>query len=155
MAVSVALRPGTYYVGVRLPWFVSYSLVRERLYQVGFRNIRFLPRDANPTVSAERGGVIDPAIDPHMGDDWTEWIVADYPGETAHTPRGAPWAFALWTPEIEPDDGLLPNIGDMVREELAEVKAGATRAATVAALLGAGVLGAGLALALSKRSRMK
>ncbi len=119
---SILLQPGTWYAGIRKPWFVPESVIDSALQKEGLSSIAFHKRDESlPSM-------VHPRNDPRYSDDWDTWISAEYHGAQrqltidhydfvawmlviADKPPPAPAKPEPPTPKPEPAHGL-PSLFD-------------------------------------------
>lgn len=88
---TITLSPGTYYVGVDRPWWLSQSRVRDELQKHPIARVTFNDRDGQPPP-------VDPRTDPTYSDDWDEWISAVYNGPETTLEARRVWAWMVRVP---------------------------------------------------------
>lgn len=91
--MTVHLEPGTFYAGINRPFFISQSLVRSKIEDLGGKNIVFHPR-TDPTPSN-----VKPLSYPGYDDSWDEWISADYDGPKKDLDVAKHWSWLLVVPK--------------------------------------------------------
>lgn len=104
--VKLTLRPGRYFAGVDIPFFVPNSAIRNGVEELGGRNVTITEREDVQLP-------FDPREDPKYSDSWEEVVTADYPGptKTIDTPRRWKWLMVIAKPASSsaPSSSSLPS----------------------------------------------
>lgn len=91
--VKLTLRPGQYFAGVDIPFFVPNGAIVDGVEELGGRNVTITDREDTQLP-------FDPRKDPKYSDSWEEVVTADYPGptKTIETPRRWKWLMVIAKP---------------------------------------------------------
>lgn len=114
--MRIVLNPGRYYAGIDRPFFVTEGMIRSVLDKYGVKRVLFHERD-------EEAPPVNPALDPHYGDEWDEWVEAIYTGRRKPIDVPRHWEWLVFVPAqtavrpapSSPSPRMIPAPGDVLQ----------------------------------------
>lgn len=92
--MALAVKTGTYYAGINRPFFVSDSMIRSKLAEMGAQLVAIYDRSKTPLPAT-----VDPrAKDPRYQDDWDEWMIVNWSGPPKTLDVKRVWKWLLVSP---------------------------------------------------------
>lgn len=90
------LKPGRYYVGMNLPFFVPEAMIETKLRTLGMSSFRWFDRARAFDLGSLK---VDPTTDPLYTDDWNRWLECDYIGPPRELEEKKIWSWLLVKPQ--------------------------------------------------------
>lgn len=142
--IKLTLRPGRYFAGVDIPFFIPNAAIVDGVQELGGENVIITDR-ADAELS------FDPRTDPKYSDAWEEVVTADYrgPTKTIETPRRWKWLMVIAAPSSSAPGTTsnTPGVLDIVTSSSAPKPVeGSSSSALLVALGVAAAAGVGLVL---------